>query len=789
MRFLLDDEPLNGSHPIRVTYRPSRRARPVVASNREQTIQTITEECQCWAGANTPIIPLSDAGEILPAYAAILAGSEIDFLQGFDHYALYHVKDAALRIGSEADVGLAAWGRQLAIALMRYQKQSTYIPLEIVELDNGDPWHDIYIACLGMLPEKPDSRLLESNRLLPDLAFEDFFSVRRITSTGSVHDLISRLASVEYITPRQLSMNHLDYGNLGSTAIRQPSNVLPNRNFARWDAGPNILVVCSPGNTEDLALLWNLRAAHGDHGVLPFGIPINVLTNDVLAAFAQHPQIARNGISPNTFYVTSASIPVDELEDILPQRQTWRVKVAPAEQLLTLGHAAGWSYEEVLTWHDSKTGFVPHAPADHKNVLDEPGFSHNTNMHVDLHVSTNPFPAGDDIRVQGFNETFHSGAASWSFDSRRTEPIDIGWPSRLLMAHSVANCRSLEFTESEPGRAARVAIGQFGSIGELTNLAHAPLLQLLEEIAARSGFGWYKQRMRDRGQQADPLDAVGPTTDELPEKSYGEFKKVLGNSEKATKYWLEWAERSGVVVKGFQLQCPSCRAKQWTPVSAFLPPIVCRGCADPMDFPFGNRPNVNFMYRLSERFRRLYEHDAMGHLIALRYLISILSPTQPSTLIGAHPGMEVRAGQQNGEADILLLYRNSDFVPIEVKRSFSGVSALAVESLDRLADMLRAPWSALVVCDYAYNAPPNFASFEDRSISTTHFRRVLSYDKLLEPQPAWMLNDDPFEWSPLEKADIAKREQHFVKGLVERSDAGPFDWLAMSMLMRPPSPK
>ena len=51
-----------------------------------------------------------------------------------------------------------------------------------------------------------------------------------------------------------------------------------------------------------------------------------------------------------------------------------------------------------------------------------------------------------------------------------------------------------------------------------------------------------------------------------------------------------------------------------------------------MDTPFGDRPLINFKYRLSERLRRVYEHDAVGHLLTMRYFKSIFGSASGSRL-------------------------------------------------------------------------------------------------------------------------------------------------------------
>ena len=90
----------------------------------------------------------------------------------------------------------------------------------MVELDDDDPWRPIYAACLGRLPEAPTPELLSAGYLRPELTFEDFLRIERVHVSGGLDDLLARLSADGRITPRQLSMLHLAYGNAGSTALR-----------------------------------------------------------------------------------------------------------------------------------------------------------------------------------------------------------------------------------------------------------------------------------------------------------------------------------------------------------------------------------------------------------------------------------------------------------------------------------------------------------------------------------------------------------------------------------------
>lgn len=786
---LLDEEPLDGSHAARITVRPERAAIPVHSI--DALVAAITFECQLWGGANTPLVPVSTSGLVPMEYASILPGSAIDSVRGIQAYGLYNMfgaSDVAVSIRDYGDE-MDGFGRQLAVALLPHGKQQDYRRLAVVQLAEDDPWRGIYAACLGLLPDSPNKDVLRHGSLTEELQFGEFVNIDRVSVVGSLEDLLQRLTSDTLMSPRQLSMIHLAYGD-GKYGRRGESTLLPEPNFARNDAGPNIVVACSPNNTDDLALLWNLRSAYGDSRPLPIGIPALELTGDRVQELAELEIVSRYGIHAKSIYVTSASLGVEALNSMLGEPDDRDFKVVDVGELLTLGSPAGWSREDVIVWSEGKGRFVPLPAESKKNVLEDVYFGRHTRMQVDVQVPSRPFPDGADIRIFGTNSHYFAGSNSISVGLRRSEPVEIAWPSRLLAARAVARNRKLDIIESVPGKSARVALAGFTHLWDLSNLAHEPLLRLLEEMAARSGFGWLRQRARDLNREVTPAEAVGPTTDELPEKAFSDFKRVLGNKDRATKYWLVWAEHAGLIVKGFQLQCSLCSAKQWIPVAAFSPPIVCRGCAEVMIAPFGERPSINFTYRISERLRRVYEQDAMGHLLTMRFFSSIFSRFGGSDLIGMHPGMDVRregSDRVEGEADVLLFFNNAAFVPVEVKRSFAGVTASEISKLDHLADVLDSPWAAVAVCDYGAEAPPEFVGLDNRERNITPVRVVLSYDRLLHPTPIWFQNEDPFEWRPLNRDEILEREDAFVRKLNQRAEDGPFDWLAETMMRRPAS--
>ncbi|TRO55659.1 hypothetical protein E4K73_49800 [Streptomyces sp. IB201691-2A2] len=206
-----------------------------------------------------------------------------------------------------------------------------------------------------------------------------------------------------------------------------------------------------------------------------------------------------------------------------------------------------------------------------------------------------------------------------------------------------------------------------------------------------------------------------------------------------------------------------------------------------MPAPFGNRTNVEFKYRLSERLRRVYEQDAIGHLLVARYLYLLLESGKKGRLIGLHPGMEVRGKGQTkleGEADVLLFTGRAEFIPVEVKRTSTGFIDREIEKLDHLTSYLKSPWSVVASCQYGKDVDPEFERLSSYSPIEGYSRVVLSYDKLLG-RPFWSLGADPFSWAPLSSDEIKEREERFVKRMIDQAENGEWNWMAEDLLNPP----
>lgn len=779
---LLDDEKLSGPREVRISARPVREAIPVGDIN--AFVVAVERACQVWGGAADPIVPVSSAGEVSDLYRDKLHGSNVDHVVGSK------VNRMDFRpLSPDSPPEISFWGKQLALGLLPYRKQAQQPSLEVVELSADDPWRAIYAACLGTLPRAIDPQLVAQGQWVPDLTFDDFVEVSRVLARGSLADLRTRAGEVtrDVFTPRRSSMLSLGYGASNVMTLGASDPLLPDANYLRRHYGPDVVVVCAPGAVEDVALLWNLRAAHGDRYTLPIGIPLDEFSALALQEILDDPAVGRLRMTRSRrVLVTSATVPTEQLTRLANSGGAEITNVAFADhaEVLDFGRVFGWSRDEVIIWADGSARYTPLDTNTERGLRRERNLSDLLRFQFDLEVPDAPIPEADDFRVQPNGETFHGGVRSiWMSLSHSDRVREVTWPSRSLLARSVARTRGLDLRESVPGTAASTLLQGVGGLLELGHLCHAPLLELLEEMSTRQGFPWYRAKLRRDGADADPAEAVADAVDDLPAYTSHRFKKALGNSTAATKWWLQWAERAELIVKGFSIVCAACGAKQWLPVASFSPPIRCHGCGREMRSPFGGRTSLEFEYRLSERLRRVYEADAMGHLLVARYLYGIVMGFRGDRLIGMHPGTEVlRGGRVVGEADVLLLTRSAEFVPVEVKRTSAGLVPSEIEKLDILCKELASPWSAVAVGQYARDAGADMSSLRLKNPDNTYRRVALTLDHLLEPVPTWTVSGDPFAWTPLNPVAIAEREADFVKITAARETSDFEHWKEESML-------
>ena len=780
MRDLLDDERLNGPHTARITYRPRRHGIPVPIGDMARLVAAIRDECQFWGGAATALLPYDTSDSLLlREYRDVLPGSHIDHVWGLDNVRPRRFISGLV----SGDTSGGSYIRQIAAALLDYRTQDKNGRIVLTELDRDDPWHGIYAATLGLMPSAFDAQTISASHYVPDVQLGDFLTVTTEAVTGSWDDLFGRLTSRHAYNPRILSNYELPHP-ARSFARNHGAYELPRPGRTREEAGSNILVVCTPGDVADHALLWNLRSAWGDWSLLPVGVPASAFRESVLTDIIATEDLgARRGWGD--LFVTSHSINTEDLTALLALEPDSPVRVVAPRDVLGFGTGPGWTRAEVSVWDNGTTTIVPGPPGQAESVLAKHTLSRLARMTVVVEVPDAPLPTANDWRAEPMNWSMYAGTQTRGVSNdKRAEPLMLEWPSTLLMAEAIAHVRGLRLEESAAGVAGRVVLSAMDDVSELTNLAHEPLLTLLEDAATRTGIGWFRRQLRARGEAADEvLEFV--STDEDPRNiPFSKFRAALAGSTKAAESWLLWAEMRGLIVKGVQLRCVTCNAAQWQPLAGLAPPIVCRGCGTHMTTPFGAASRIEFSYRISERLRRLYEHDAMGHLLTFRYF-HVLIGRPNSRILGMHPGIDVidlATGQRLSDADVLILLKDGSLVPVEVKRSSGGFTTEELDKLERLAERLKSPWSAVATCEYGDAVTAEFTTLDRRGPGGYPHRLVLSYDHLLTDFPIWTLGTDPFAWAPTETDDRRHAEAQFAQRMENHDVSGSSDFMRFDLL-------
>ncbi|MGH3939083.1 MAG: hypothetical protein ACRDTG_10710 [Pseudonocardiaceae bacterium] len=784
LRGLLDDGLLTGQHEVTTVLRPERVARPVAVDDLPAMLVEIEQACQVWGGAGQPFLPVRD-GRLPEPYTELLRTEQVDFVGGLQ----------AIEVALPSRVKARQPWNHPAILVGAHEPRDRWRTVRVVELDSDDPWRPIYDVVLGKWPETPDPGLSQFVGLREDLRFEEIAPIERVSTTGSLEDLVERLVDREFMTPRIVSNIFMSYGLRPDASFRGAGEeVLPRPGMTRRAAGPNLIVAMTPGSVEDIALLWNLRGAHGGGRTMPIGVPADKISAEVLRELQRPGRATMFGWGGGTCHLVSASVPINDLKELAAESPT--VQAVTYDTVLTFGPAPGRLRSHVSTWRDGRTRLDPMSETDHEILRKSRTTLRSPKLILDVTVDDRPLPVDGTMRGSEFLGRFQGGAAQVAVSElRERETVEVFWPSSWTCLAAVAQSRGLDVRESEPGLAAATLIRALGDIDMIRFLRHRPLIALLHRMAERSGMAWWKKRWADAHREllaagADPttLDktavvlgrddpAVAPAG-EGRAVTFQEFVTAL-RSEPAARHWVAWAERGHLLVRGADITCPDCKTGSWLPMAALPPPVPCLGCGRQIDQPYGPR-ELKFTYRLGEPLRRVLETDSLGHVLTLYWFVQLFDR---AGLVGAHPGVTFTdptdSGTTIGEADVLLLFADGDLVPVEVKRRLAGVDDRTARLMDTLADALDAPWDALAVTEPAREIP---SLTDAERMLPDRPRVILTDDQLHEEHVRWTMGRNPFCWEPRTTEQDTERETAFVKWLATNDPDVPWDHLQDALL-------
>lgn len=782
---LLSDGLLEGQTEVASLLRPERFARPVDTTDHSAAMDEILRLCQVWGGASQPLLPIRE-GSIDDYYQHALNTEQIDAVGGLQQIEV----ELPARVEARRPWDFPA------LLVAAHKRRERWRAIDVCDLEPEDPWRPIYAAVLGLLPESPDTALNSFHFLIEDLQVDQIVPVARASVNGSLSDLVERLENRDLLTPRQFANVFMASGMQPDTSFLGESRpILPNPRATRRAAGPNLIVVVSPGSVEDLCLLWNLRGAHGDRRVLPIGIPVDAINADSLRALQEPGRATMFGLGGGGCHLVSCSVSAADLESLAALVPACRT--SPVEEVLTFGPAAGRPRSHLAVWEGGRTRLNPLSDSDREVLGEAFGTTREPQLLLDVRVDGSPLPADPTMRGLPHWARFQAGEAQIPVHRlQQQETVRVSWPSSWTSLAAVAQTKGFDVRESQPGLAAATLIRALGGVRQVRWLAHHGLVALLYEMAERSGMSWWKRRWSDvhgqlRAEGVDPealeRAAVALGRDDLAIAPAGEgravpfdrFATTLGNNTAAER-WVAWAERRHLLVRGANVECPSCRTSAWLPMAAVPPPVACAGCGREILHPYGPR-DLRFTYRLGEAMRRVLETDSLGHVFALRWFVELF---ERGGLVGAHPGVEFvdpETQTVTSEVDVVLLFADGTLVPVEVKRRAAGFDEKTSASLNRAATALQAPWDAIAVTEPARDCEA-IRQFERRLPSQP--RLLITTDQMFADHVMWSMGGDPFTWAPLQGDDDKSRDEKLASFLREHDPDEIWDQVSETLLNR-----
>ncbi|MDI9933153.1 hypothetical protein QM588_22270 [Rhodococcus sp. IEGM 1354] len=730
--------------------------------------ETAIHLCQTWGGASNPIIALH--GNAPADYLSkVLVASEVD---GYQNHT-----------GEELSIPYlqneGAWDYPAGLIVAHEPAQGAR-PVEVVNLVEDDPWHLVYLATLGWMPNMLSEALCFTAGL-EEANIEKAIPIERVSATGDLDDLLMRVSNRDKFTPRQFSNLYLASGSPPNTGYLGISSPIPDRWEQAQAAGPNIVVVVSPDSVDDVALLWNLRALWGDRLPMPLGIPRAEFDADSLRRLRQPATTTRFGLSGGDLYVCSESVSHHELQQIAYAVPS--VHVAEPMDLLQPQAAPARPRSQVQTWTDG-TSRITSLTDDDRKVLS--ATAREPSLVMSVLVPAAPIPAVGPLRGS-YYPAYQRGTAQVqaTFGARKGHTNEVSWPSGWTSLSATALELGLEVRESQPGLAAMNLLRALGDTGDIYHLCDMELVELLYELAERSGMSWWKQRwndaekrLREESKTAEEIESLAAElgrdepvvapSNEGRQFAEARFRKCFGNKKDASDHWLEWAVDRRILVQGIELGCPNCRVKFWLPTQEMSPPHTCPGCSRTISRPFGSEL-VKFTYRIGEVLRRCLEVDALGHVLALRWLTTMFAD---QGIVGAHPGVEfVEDGKVVAEADVLLLFTDGRMVPVEVKRRATAFNEAAAEQLEAISTKLNASFDVMCVME-PLDRCSAVAALKRALPNRPRF--LLTMDELSAQHLFWSAGGNPFEERHF--GDDSPKERR-VKWLADlaRIGSGPAD--------------
>jgi hypothetical protein len=789
---LLDEQRVSGAIAIRRLVGPPPLAHLVKSDDVRDALEAIETCCQLWGGAANVLVPWDVASTAaIDAYQELLSRDSGRRIHGRG----LTVDDGVTLAGSKVSPGSPRFGPALlSVIAAQGGSPSERRPIRLSLPPPDDPWYIAYLASLGSLPSEPDPVLHEYSGLRGDVRFDELVEIQREPpdSPGAA-DLVQRLRMIDASSPSDATR-----WLLGSGRAAWGFSALSHRYSEARAVGPNLVVVYDPGSIQDLCLLWNLRASSGAMPGAPLGVPITADVREAVNLWTGEMAFQQVTLWLAPKALVSHSVDTRMLTDIAADLgDDWRV-LEPATSLQPFPAPARTS-SDVALFEDGKATATLLADSDQR-VLDRGlGLGRTQDILTTFELMSRALPPIRSIEPDSeLGQPGYRGGGYSVLARNHRGVAEIQWPSGWLVLNGAVRDRGrLRANPSSAGKAATALLRRMGSLEALEELLSPQLLELLDELCQRRGMPWFRRQLR-RIQAAlheslpDTAAKISDAVDELRARPFDQeetafvFDRFLGVlTRRGAQHWVPWAEASGLLVRGVQVHCPRCGAKSWQTVAHLSITVICPGCGLDIEQPF--RPDrLEFRYRASEALLAVSEHDALAHLLALRWFWRLYAGpfSNRSELYGAYPGVEIVREEtgETREVDLLLLLADGSLIPGELKRRGAGLQPADLEKLDDVVGWLDAPWSFVGTLDFSADCPP---IWNEARRNGPRARYVLTGESIFAPSVVWPALTNPFDLSGDEHPMLAQpatvdsnfAESQSFRGQLGRREEIPGRWL------------
>ncbi|WP_445161433.1 hypothetical protein ACTXG5_25510 [Mycobacterium sp. Dal123C01] len=692
----LTEDLLNGVYSIERQLRPRLTAVAVQSDSVEDFRTVVSLLCTRWSGGFSPLISVDPAvPELNDRIVKMLLGSNIDGLEGRKL-----LPEEIEQRYSDHHADATQWLLR-QVAYLKYRPQVQTCRGVTVE----SPWYPAYLSLFGDVPDEPDWDRNRRHGLVDDLAIDDLVDIHSVDGEPSVQDMIPRVLDLQRMSAVQLTRVRLPTSVIGGYNMGLPSMSRFTWGYSETlsQYGPNVLVVYRVDSTNDLTLLWNLRARFAHPDGLPLAIPLTESTRLDILALRQTSQVQHFFGLGHNLAITSFSVSLDELRTLADS--TGFDVVDPWDMVGEI-YGCCVASTEIAQFVEGKATVACFSPTDIETLGQEYlGGDHSNWLTMTSTISEGRLPPSPTMRRSRWRRPgyLHGNINHvGKLDGFKT----LRQPAGLEVLRALALDHSLRARVSTPGKAAENLIRATGA--DLSMFVYPGVTELLEQLVRRGHASLVKRRLNQflEGGDVIPgsekyevlssrLDAAlgSPDVDEIGHLNFNKIQAALGLTKafnaNQTAVWLDWAVRRRLILRGVQAVCRNCKHVQWRPLGDAIPELECHGCGLLIDTPFGSQ-KIDYQYRASEILLRAVEHDVLPHVLALRHISQILGNV---AVFGAYPGIELLEldGQEViAEFDVAFVLSNGQWLVGECKTRQRGLNEIELDKLWTAADRVGA---------------------------------------------------------------------------------------------------